>query len=162
MVVGEVLSTLGAAKTVSDIVKALTEALGKKNPDWTTARALASDLQQAAYELQSENLTLQRQIVQLESEKSSLRQQLASEDAWNQRIKDLELYVKTPGGAVVHRSKTTPQVYFCPSNCFESHRLIPLQDQGTSSDYCQGCGKFYGIKPRRSSEVDFMQAGPSY
>jgi len=157
------VTALGAAKTVSDLVKSLTEALRKKNPDWTAVRTLASDLQQAAYELQSENLTLQREIVQLESEKSSLKQQLASEDAWNQRIKELELYVQTPGGAIVHRSKTPPPVYFCPSNCFESHRLIPLQDIGTSSHYCQGCGKYYSIKPhRRSSEIDHVRANPGY
>ncbi len=149
MVVGEILTTLRAAKSVSDILKSLSEALRKKNPDWTTARTLAADLQQAAYELQSENLTLQRQIVQLESEKSSLKQQLASEDAWNQRIKDLELYVQTPGGAVVHRSKQSPQVYFCPSNCFEAHKLIPLQDHGSTSRHCQGCDKYYPIEPHR-------------
>lgn len=151
----DAVTALGAAKSVGDLVKSFTEALRKKNPDWTTVRTLAGAVQQAAYELQSENIGLQGQIGQLRLEIGLLKQQLASDEEWKARLAEVEEF-PAPGGDVVLKKKGA-DIFYCPA-CREKRHLIPLQRRANGLYACPQCPSTgYQIQVRQATEIPVLQ-----
>ena len=143
---------LDGAQKVASILKTLSETLRQNNPDVSAARAQVGELQQAIYELQMENLGLKGQIVQLESDKSDLKDKVRSDTDWQTRIAGLVLF-ETPGGATVYARNGQPP-YFCPP-CLDKHSLNPLQRR-SSSGGCPGCKHIYELE-RYTSDVSVLQ-----
>lgn len=144
--ISEVGLVLGGTKKVADILKTLSEALRQKDPDLTAARTYIGDLQQAVYELQSENLDFQSQIVQLNSDKAELKRQIASDEEWKAQVATVEEFVG-PGRAIVFRKKGAA-VYYCPT-CYAKRFLIPLQPGANGIYYCRHCpiNNSYQVEP---------------
>ena len=139
--IGQVLD--GAMKATG-ILKALSEILRQKSPDLEAAKIRLVELNQVVYELQSENLSLRQQLVQLEADKSALIQKIAPEDEWKNRSADVEIF-QTAAGAVIYRRVGTTDMYFCPT-CYEKRLLIPLQ-RGSGGYYiCRLCQTSYHIE----------------
>jgi hypothetical protein len=127
---------LGIGKTVAELI-ALINKSGKSKPDAVAMLTLISQLQQ--------------QIDQLKSERDEAKRKYAEVDAWNARKADIELVI-TAGGARVHRSTATPDIYYC-SICLEKHLLLPLQPSSGGQQNCRECKAYFQIDAKVPSSM---------
>ncbi len=131
-------------KTAKDIVTGLAElkieaeSIAKINE----AVRKVGDAQDALFQLREE-------LFRLQDENNALRKQVAEQNDWNSRIDNYEL-VKTPGGAIVYKSKQGTEHYICPS-CKEKREIHILQDNRTWSGKfrCVNCEAEFPINPHQ-------------
>ena len=92
---------------------------------------------------------MREQLLALQEQNRTLKQELEQADAWNEKIGSYKL-TQTPGGAVVHASIGEPPHFVCPS-CVNERKLQILQDRRTMAGLfrCPGCKVEYPIKPER-------------
>lgn len=82
------------------------------------------DAQATLYELRNELLNVQ-------TENLTLKRQIAAQDEWKAKLAKYSM-VNTAGGAVVYKFIGEPEHYACP-NCMNAERVTPLQDNRTNS-----------------------------
>ena len=135
-------SGLKAAKDIFTNVAGLkieTDTIAKIND----AVKKVSDAQDALFEVREE-------LFRLQDENNNLKKQITEQNEWNSRLENYEL-VKTPGGAVVYKSKQGTEHYICPT-CKEKREIHILQDNRTiSGKYrCVNCKAEFPVDPQKS------------
>ncbi len=118
-----IINAIRTVKIVGDLVKMLSEKCRPDDPDVTAARAQVSELQQATYQLQMENLSLQGQVSKLELAISEMKLRSTSDEDWKTYLPSVE-EVHPPGSVVVTK-KQGAAIYYCPT-CHGQRLPIPL------------------------------------
>ncbi len=109
----DLLSVMYDAKIDTDVKGKVSEVLGK-----------LGQVQDTLYELRDE-------LFRLQSENEAMKRTAATSEEWKKKAALYEL-VKTIGGAVVYKSKGSPEHYACP-NCFNKKDIVPLQPNRTTT-----------------------------
>lgn len=89
---------------------------------------------------------IREELYKLQSENNQLREEIKNNNNWNDKINNYKL-VKTPGNAVIFKSKQKPIHYICPS-CISQKEIQILQDIGNISGkfQCSKCKYLFPIE----------------
>lgn len=77
--------------------------------------------------------------------------QLQRQKEWAQ-IRENYFLINAPGGAMVYKSKGSPEHYICPA-CYanKQHGILQPARDSTGESYCPTCNARYPINPQESS-----------
>ncbi len=116
----------------------------------TETRTKVTEALRVLGEAQDQLFKLREELFRLQTENKELKDTLSDQKEWKVKLTNYDL-TKTPGGAVVYKSKQGTEHYACPS-CIERKELQILQDRRVvaGSFDCPGCGKTFPINPMKT------------
>ena len=95
-------------------------------------------------DLQSQLAESDDEIVELKAEIEKLKAKLVKQTVWEKKEKEYELSEPYPGGAIVWKNKSNPNILACPA-CWNKKKFVPLQYRGPFGD-CPDCKASYSLQ----------------
>lgn len=139
-------SAYESLKAAKDIIRAAIEA----KVDAEAKSKVINALEQLG-NAQDALFGLREDLLNLQTENATLRQELADVQSWEARASQYQL-ARTAGGAVVYKFNGDPEHFACPS-CFNRQQIHILQDCRVVSGRfrCTGCAADFLVNPYESS-----------